>query len=72
LTDAEIDVAYPLAAARLCMQALTWAVRGRAQPTEYGSMRMRHTVPTLHRVVQVDVDAAAARLRAVAGDRRAD
>ena len=32
LTDDELAVAYPLAAARLCVQALTWAVRGRPDP----------------------------------------
>ena len=54
MTDGELAVAYPLAAARLCVQALTWAVRGQTDPTEYGAMRMRHTLPALHRVLQVD------------------
>jgi hydroxylysine kinase len=62
LTDDELAVAYPLAAARLCVQALTWAVRGQANPTEYGAMRMRHTLPALHRILQVDTRTAAAHL----------
>jgi hydroxylysine kinase len=63
LTDGELAVAYPLAAARLCVQALTWAVRGQMEPTEYGAMRMRHTLPALHRVLQVDPQSATAHLR---------
>ena len=67
LTDAEIAVAYPLAAARLCVQASTWAVRGQITPTEYGAMRMRYTWPALHRVLQVDPLNAAAHLLAMRG-----
>jgi hydroxylysine kinase len=63
LTDGELAAAYPLAAARLCVQALTWAVRGQTDPTEYGAMRMRHTLPALHRVLQVDPHSATAHLR---------
>ncbi len=65
LTDDELAVAYPLAAARLCVQALTWAVRGQTDPTEYGAMRMRHTLPALHRILQVDTRTAAAHLREI-------
>ena len=63
LTDDELTAAYPLAAARLCVQALTWAVRGQTNPTEYGAMRMRHTPPALRRILQVDRQSAAAHLR---------
>jgi Ser/Thr protein kinase RdoA (MazF antagonist) len=63
LTHDELAAAYPLAAARLCVQALTWAVRGQTDPTEYGAMRMRHTLPALHRVLQVDPQSATAHLR---------
>jgi hydroxylysine kinase len=63
LTDDELEAAYPLAAARLCVQALTWAVRAKTNPTEYGAMRMRHTLPTLRRVLQVAPPSAAAHLR---------
>jgi hydroxylysine kinase len=65
LERAEIDVIYPLAAARLCVQVLTWTVRGRTNPTAYGSMRMRHTLPTLERVLGIDPGAAAAHLEAM-------
>jgi Ser/Thr protein kinase RdoA (MazF antagonist) len=63
LTDGELAAAYPLAAARLCVQALTWAVRGQTDPTEYGAMRMRHTLPALRRILRVDPQSAAAHLR---------
>jgi hydroxylysine kinase len=71
LTDDELAVAYPLAAARLCVQALTWAVRGQTDPTEYGAMRMRHTLPALHRILQVDTRTAAAHLREITSRRPA-
>lgn len=66
LTAAELEVAYPLAAARLCVQALTWAVRGRARPTAYGAMRSRYTLPALRAVVGIDREVAAAAIRAAA------
>ncbi len=69
LTDDELAVAYPLAAARLCVQALTWVVRAQTTPTEYGAMRMRHTLPALHRVLQVDPQSAAAHLREACSQR---
>ncbi|GAC67405.1 aminotransferase class III-fold pyridoxal phosphate-dependent enzyme [Gordonia soli] len=67
LTDVEIDVLYPLAAARLCVQVLTWTSRGRANPTAYGAMRMQYTHPALLRVLQIDPVVARAHLRAMAG-----
>lgn len=69
LTDDELTVAFPLAAARLAVQALTWASRGQTNPTAYGAMRMRHTLPALHRVVQIDPHAASQHLHAVCGRR---
>jgi hydroxylysine kinase len=63
LTDGELATAYPLSAARLCVQAMTWSVRGQTDPTEYGAMRMRHTLPALHRVLQVDPLSATAHFR---------
>jgi len=63
MTDGELATVYPLAAARLCVQALTWAVRGQSNPTEYGAMRMRHTLPALRRILQVDPRSAEAHLR---------
>lgn len=68
LTAAELGVVWPLAVARLCVQALTWTIRGRTAPTAYGSMRMQHTLPTLERVIGIDSDEAADYLRAVCID----
>lgn len=67
LAPTEIDVIYPLAAARLCVQVLTWTVRGRTNPTAYGSMRMRHTLPTLERLLTIDPRSAGAHLHAMCG-----
>lgn len=69
LTDDELTVAYPLAAARLAMQALTWGIRSQADPTPYGSMRMRHTLPALHRIVQIDPHHASEYLHTMCGRR---
>lgn len=69
LTDDELTVAFPLAAARLAVQALTWASRAQTNPTAYGAMRMQHTLPALHRIVQIDPHAAAEHLHAVCGRR---
>lgn len=62
LASTEIDLIYTLAAARLCVQVLTWTVRGRTNPTAYGSMRMRHTLPTLERLLEIDPRSASAHL----------
>ena len=67
LTDDELTSAYPLAVARLAMQSLTWGLRGRHTPTEYGAMRMQHTLPTLRRLVEIDPHDAERHLRHVCG-----
>jgi hydroxylysine kinase len=67
LTEDELVVIYPMAVARLCVQALTWTTRGRTNPTAYGSMRMRHTLPTLQRVLTIQPDEARTHLNAVCG-----
>ena len=69
LTDDELTVAYPLAAARLAVQALTWGLRGQATPTAYGAMRMQNTLPALHRILQTDPHTASDHLHAVVGRR---
>lgn len=69
LTDDELTVAYPLAAARLAMQALTWGIRDQTDPTAYGAMRMQHTLPALHRVMQIDPHDASEHLLALCGRR---
>jgi hypothetical protein len=67
LTDDELEVIYPLAVARLCVQALTWATRGRTDPTAYGTMRMRYTRPALSRALHIDPRVASAYLRTECG-----
>ena len=67
LTDDELTVAYPLAAARLAVQALTWGLRAQHSPTEYGAMRMQHTLPTLRRIVAIDPHDASRHLHRVCG-----
>jgi hydroxylysine kinase len=67
LTEDELVVIYPIAVARLCVQALTWTTRGRTNPTAYGSMRMQHTLPTLQRLLTIDPDDARAHLKALCG-----
>ncbi|KQU52228.1 hypothetical protein ASG84_25265 [Rhodococcus sp. Leaf278] len=67
LTDDEIDVVFPLSAARLCVQVLTWTSRGRVDPTAYGRMRMQYTLPTLLAVARLDPTVASAHLRSVCG-----
>lgn len=69
LTDDELTVAYPLAAARLAVQALTWGLRAQHSPTEYGTRRMQHTLPALHRIVRIDPHDASVRLHQVCGRR---
>lgn len=69
LTDDELTLAYPLAAARLAMQALTWGIRDRTEPTAYGAMRMQHTLPALHRIVQIEPHRATEHLHTVCGRR---
>lgn len=59
LNDDELEIIYPLAVSRLCVQTLTWTVRDRASPTSYGSMRMQHTLPTLRKALRVTPAAAA-------------
>lgn len=65
LTTKELGVVWPLAVARLCVQALTWTIRGKTTPSAYGSMRMQHTLPTLERIVGVHSDEASAYLSSV-------
>ncbi|KAA0096017.1 hypothetical protein CIW49_20975 [Mycolicibacterium sp. P1-18] len=67
LTDDELTVVYPLAAARLAVQALTWGLRAQHSPTEYGARRMQHTLPTLNRIVRIDPREASERLHRVCG-----
>lgn len=53
LTEDELRVVFPLAAARLCLNAVVWNKRVREQGSSYGADRMRHTWPTLARLARV-------------------
>lgn len=64
LTAEELAVVYPLAAARLCMNAVTWNRRVAESESEYGRTRMRHTWPTIRRLAQIPPDLAEAAFRA--------
>lgn len=63
LEDAELAVLFPLAAARLCVNAVTWTRRG----TSYGNERMRHTRPTVEALAAIPPELAEAVLREAAG-----
>ncbi|MEV5967691.1 aminotransferase class III-fold pyridoxal phosphate-dependent enzyme [Kribbella sp. NPDC051952] len=63
LTDAELAVLYPLAAARLCVNAVTWTTRGGT----YGHDRMEHTWPTIARLAKTPPQLAELLFREAAG-----
>jgi len=63
LTAQELAVVYPLALARLCMNAVTWSQRIVDSGSDYGRSRMRHTWPTLARLVQIHPVVAEAAFR---------
>jgi len=64
LSDDEISVVFPLAAARLCVNATTWTRRTKESHHPYGEDRMRHTWPTLRTLVAVSPRDAEAKFRA--------
>ncbi len=63
LGAAELEVLFPLAAARLCVNAATWSHRG----GDYGRMRSSDTWAALARIARIHPLVAEARLRAVCG-----
>lgn len=67
LTDDELAVVFPLAAARLAMNATTWTQRNAAQHNDHGVKRMKHTWPALAKVARIDPDYAEAALRQACG-----
>ncbi len=67
LDEQEIKVVFPLAGARLCVNATTWKRRTSESHHPYGQERMRHTWPTLHKVAQISTTEAEAKLRAACG-----
>ena len=54
LTILERSVIFPLAAARLCLNACTWTKRTIMDPGPYGASRMMYTWPTVQLVAPLD------------------
>jgi 4-aminobutyrate aminotransferase-like enzyme/Ser/Thr protein kinase RdoA (MazF antagonist) len=67
LTDDELAVVFPLAAARLAMNAATWTQRNINSHNDHGAKRMQHTWPALAKVARIDPDYAEAALRVACG-----
>jgi hypothetical protein len=67
LTDHELAVVFPLAAARLAMNATTWTQRLTQGANDHGERRMKHTWPALAKVARIDPDFAEATLRHTCG-----
>jgi Ser/Thr protein kinase RdoA (MazF antagonist) len=67
LSRDEVSVIFPLAAARLCVNATTWTRRTTESHHPYGRERMRHTWPTLRRIADISPAAAEQRLLSVCG-----
>ena len=63
LLDAELAVLFPLAAARLCINAVTWTRRS----TDYGDERSRHTWPAIAALATTPPELAEAVFREAAG-----
>jgi 4-aminobutyrate aminotransferase-like enzyme/Ser/Thr protein kinase RdoA (MazF antagonist) len=63
LTDDELACVFPLAATRLCMNAVTWTKRVKESGTLYGKARMRDTWPTVHRVARIMPEVAEVTIR---------
>ena len=58
LTEMEIAVIFPLASARLCLNACTWTKRTAIDPRPYGVSRMLHTWPAIHFVAPLRAEQA--------------
>lgn len=67
LTEEEVTVVFPLAAARLCVNATTWTRRTTESHHPYGRERMRHTWPALRKIAAISPAAAEQRLLSVCG-----
>jgi 4-aminobutyrate aminotransferase-like enzyme len=66
LSKAELQAIYPLAVARLCVNAATWTSRTDAAGM-YGRARVRHTWPTIEQLTAVPPPLAAAAIAHAAG-----
>ncbi|MTD52450.1 aminotransferase class III-fold pyridoxal phosphate-dependent enzyme [Amycolatopsis pithecellobii] len=64
ITAEELAVIYPLAATRLCMNAVTWYRRVAESGSEYGRSRSRHVWPTIRKLTRTPPDLAEAIFRA--------
>ena len=68
LTEDEVDLILPVAAARLALNAAAWAARRRqGQNVEYATAKSRFTLPLLEMVNTWDRDEAIDRMRHAAG-----
>lgn len=74
LTAVEIAMIFPLAAARLCVNATTWTHRtailaglGKDTDDGYGKARMRHTWPAIARIAEINPALAEATFRKACG-----
>jgi Ser/Thr protein kinase RdoA (MazF antagonist) len=67
LSEEEVTVVFPLAAARLCVNATTWTRRTTESHHPYGRERMRHTWPTLRKIATISPVDAEQRLMSVCG-----
>lgn len=66
LSEAELQALYPLAVARLCVNAATWTSRT-DEGGVYGRARMRHTWPTIEKLTAVPPPLASAAIAHAAG-----
>lgn len=67
LDEREIRVVFPLAGARLCVNATTWTRRTIEVHHPYGRDRMRHTWPTLRKLAGISTHEAEIRMRTACG-----
>jgi 4-aminobutyrate aminotransferase-like enzyme/Ser/Thr protein kinase RdoA (MazF antagonist) len=67
LSDEEIAVIFPLAAARLCVNATVWTRRTSSSDNAYGRSRMQYTWPALRKIARISPSFAEVSLRAACG-----
>jgi 4-aminobutyrate aminotransferase-like enzyme/Ser/Thr protein kinase RdoA (MazF antagonist) len=72
LTSQELRAIYPLALARLCMNAATWNLRIQKTGNPYGRSRMHDTWPTLAKAVTIHPESAEETFRLACGLAPAD
>ena len=63
MTDEELGVVFPLAAARLCVNAATWTKRTSLENHRYGEARKQATWPTVLHLARTDPAEVASRIR---------